>query len=202
MTEQERPVDYEVNDVAEEMYPGLGQTNYKVQVDNNMEAARDGNRTATQFSQQTVAAIIQQQRESYEDVRLQNQQLFANIMTQNQQLFAASYDHLRTTNAGVVTQTQRTAVDAGILSNKVLDKDTTDVTSEAVGAKVAQSVAPVIDNAIKAAVANRTSSSSDAQGIVALNASVAASLSEMAAVMQQAMTAMNSAVMALQAAKD
>ena len=125
--------------------------------------------------------------------------MFSALMSERQQLFGNLMTLATEVNANHVDIARRTAADAQTLSIKTLDKDTNEVSSEGIGAKVTQDIVPEINNAVKSAVAMRTESGSDAQSMTALNAATATNLSQMMAVMQQAAQAMQEAAVSIQA---
>ena len=101
------------------------------------------------------------------DTIRQGSDLFQALQSERQQLFAVS---LRALN-DAVTVSSRISANGATMDAKNLDKDTTDITSEAVGAQVVADISPAITSAVEAAVAQSVGDQSVAHG--ALSAAIA-----------------------------
>lgn len=193
MTESANPTE---NKLINEPYGRVDQLNYKGKADDHIATQTQALLDGHAFANQTQAAIIQQQREGVQDVRAQRDQLFAQFL----QLNANSIDMARGLTANSVDLARRTAADAQTMSVKELQpKETNEVTSEGVAAKVMQDIEPEIHAAVKSAAAGLASSTAGAQGTVAYNTAAATNLGQMTAVIAQAAQAMQEAAIAIQA---
>ncbi len=116
---------------------------------------------------------LQQTGINYARMMAEANALFAQALTQRDQLFSQALRHSEDNHQVVVRMAQQHAT----LDVKILDKDTNDVTSEGVGAKVVDGIEPAITAAVEAAVArsvNNASVSDDAIAAAVAQAVVAA----------------------------
>jgi hypothetical protein len=116
---------------------------------------------------------LQQSGTNYARMVAEANALFAQALTQRDQLFSQALRHAEDTHQVVVRMAQQHAT----LDAKNLDKDTNEVNSEAVGAKVVDGIEPAITAAVEAAVArsvNNASVSDDAIAAAVAQAVVAA----------------------------
>ena len=101
---------------------------------------------------QVAQETTRQQGSNYQALRDQNQQLFANTLQQNQQLFNVALQNLSNMT---------------LMSAKVLDKDTNEINSEAIGAQVVAELSPAIANAVDASVVATLGDQAVAHGALA-----------------------------------
>jgi len=104
---------------------------------------------------------LQQTGTNYTRMVAEGNALFAQALTQRDQLFAQGLRHAEDNHQIVARMAQQHAT----LDIKILDKDTNEVNSEAIGAKVVDGIEPAITAAVEAAVArsvNNASVSDDA----------------------------------------
>lgn len=182
------------NALVNEPYERVDRLNYKGKADDHIALQTQAQVDAHAFANQTQAAIVQQQREGVADVRAQRDQLFAQFL----QLNANSIDMARGLTANTIDLARRTAADAQTMSVKELQpKETNEVTSESIGAKVAQEVVPEINNAVKMAAADVANSAAGAQGLTAYNTSATTNLGQLTATMLQAAQALQEAAKAV-----
>ena len=116
---------------------------------------------------------LQQTGINYARMMAEANALFAQALTQRDQLFSQALRHSEDNHQVVVRMAQQHAT----LDVKILDKDTNEVNSEAVGAKVVDGIEPAITAAVEAAVArsvNNASVSDDAIAAAVAQAVVAA----------------------------
>jgi len=115
----------------------------------------------SQIAQETT----RQQSRNYHNLLDQNQQLFANTLQQNQSLFQVALTTLS---------------NMAIISAKTVDKDTNEISSEAIGAQIVAELSPAIANAVDASVVATLGDQAVAHG--ALSAAIAdAVVSQLAA---------------------
>ena len=196
MQEEEKPTE---NKLINEPYERIDRLNYKDRADRNVDHGDELYTERREWSNQAQRAVSTQQEAGIQDIRSQRDVLFAAMMSERQQLFGNLMTLTTEVNANHVDLARRTSADAQTLSIKQLDKDTTDVTSEGIGAKVSQDLVPEINNAVKAAVAVNAGSVSTAQGLGDLNAANINSMASMLAQMQAAAQAMQQAAVSIQA---
>ncbi len=116
---------------------------------------------------------LQQTGTNYARMMAEANQLFAQALAQRDQLFSQALRHAEDNHQVVVRMAQQHAT----LDAKSLDKDTNEINSEAVGAKVVDGIEPAITAAVEAAVArsvNNASVSDDAIAAAVAQAVVAA----------------------------
>jgi hypothetical protein len=116
---------------------------------------------------------LQQTGTNYARMLAEANALFAQALTQRDQLFSQALRHSEDNHQVVVRMAQQHAT----LDVKILDKDTNEINSEAVGAKVVDGIEPAITAAVEAAVArsvNNASVSDDAIAAAVAQAVVAA----------------------------
>ena len=193
---QDRPTE---NQLINEPYERIDRLNYKDRADRNVDHGDELYTERREWSNQAQRAVSTQQEAAIQDIRSQRDVMFSALMSERQQLFGNLMTLATEVNANHVDVARRTAADAQTLSIKTLDKDTNEISSEGIGAKVAQDLVPEINNAVKAATAINTGSVSTAQGLGDVNAATAMNLSQMTAVMLQAAQAMQEAAVAIKA---
>ena len=199
-TESERQKDAPTeNNLINEPYERIDRLNYKDRADRHVDHSDELFTQRREWGNQAQRAVSTQQEEAVQDIRSQRDVMFNALMSERQQLFSNLMTLSTSVNATHVDASRRAVADAQTLSIKTLDKDTNEVNSESIGAKVAQDIVPEINNAVKSAVAMRSESGSDAQSMVAMNAAAATNLSQMMAVMQQAAQAMQEAAVSIKA---
>lgn len=100
---------------------------------------------------------------NYARMMVEANQLFSQALTQRDQLFAQTLRHSEDNHQVVLRMAQQHAT----LDMKILDKDTSDITSEAVGSEVVAGLAPEIRQAIDAAVAKNVNVTGTADNAIA-----------------------------------
>jgi hypothetical protein len=182
------------NKLINEPYERIDRLNYKGKADDHIAFQTQALVDMHGFSNASQSAILQQQREGFDSIVSQRDQLFSQFL----QLNAISIDAARASTANTVDLARRTSSDAQTMSVKELQpKETSEITSEAVATKAMQDLVPEINNAVKAAVADLSTSTAGAQGMTALNTSATTNLSQLTAVMQQAAQALQEAATAV-----